>query len=274
MGRALAALLWTLSAVAVAQEPGTTAPLPPFPADQPAVRSEAVHSEVVSSDDWSLHSGKTMGEKQSAVAGQAGWPGIQTEYMYGLRPFLDLGGRFEFDWSFLGDTKATAPGIKLQGIVRLHLLDAGRVVLSARFEPGFMTFFFSSNGVQALSPSGSPMLRVRTPSPRQVTDVPTYSSSVSYYGTLVGITLPVGLEAGMPVAPGFLLNAKFSVPFTVTFGDLNGGTIIPLMFGVGMEYRLEPRLSLVVDLAAGPIIYVNSGTDFALNALAGVAYKL
>ncbi|HUM12957.1 MAG TPA: hypothetical protein VLT82_18560 [Myxococcaceae bacterium] len=277
MVRASLALVCLLSAVSLAQEQPASPEQPPAPSPQTPAEAAAT-APVPSSEsaaDWSMRSGKTMGEGQSAVAGEAGWPGIQTEYLFGLRPFLDLGGRFEFDWSFLGDTKNTAPGIKFQGILRVHMFDAGKLVFSARFEPGFLAFFFSSNGVQQSQSPGRgspPALRQR--SPAQVTEpIPSYSSA-SYYGTLTGITLPVSLEAGMPVSPGLLLNAKVAVPLTFTFGDVNGGTVIPLIFGVGAEYRLNPRLSIIVDLGAGPLFYVNSGTEFALNTMAGVAYKL
>jgi hypothetical protein len=280
MHRAIVAWLCTFS-VALAQE----AVSPPPPASRSVEQvSATAQPEPTPGDDWSLHSGKTMGQDQSAISGEVGWPGLQTEYMYGVQPFLDLGARFEFDWSFLGDLKTTAPGIRLQGILRLHLLDMGKVVMSLRFEPGFLAFFFSGNGVNALSPGPGPSTEFRSSprppvarlrSPRQITEpIPGESSSASYYGTLFGITTPVALEFGMPIQPGFLLNARVSVPLTFTFGDLNGGTIIPVMIGLGMEYRLQPRLSLIADLAAGPIFYVSSGTNFALQAQVGVAYRL
>ena len=47
------------------------------------------------------------------------------------------------------------------------------------------------------------------------------------------------------------LNARVSVPTTVIFGDVNGMTVVPVMIGVGGEYRLQPMLALVVDLAPG-----------------------
>ena len=306
MHRAIVAWLCTLSAVAFAQQPppgpatpgtpgteqaappaaapGTEQATPPAPASTSVEQVSATPVPgATPSEDWSMHSGRTMGENQSAIAGEVGWPGLQTEYMFGIKPFLDLGARFEFDWSFLGDTKTTAPGIKLQGIIRVHLLDMGKVAMSFRFEPGFLTFFFSSNGVAALSPGPSPSTDFRgvprgplatLRSPRQVTAPPSYSSSSSYSGTVFGITTPVGLEFGIPVQSNFLLNAKVSVPLTFTFGDVNGGTIVPVMLGVGIEYRFQPRLSLIGDLAAGPIFYVNSGTEFGLQAQVGVAYKL
>lgn len=103
-------------------------------------------------------------------------------------------------------------------------------------------------------------------------EVPSHSSA-SFYGTTTGITLPVAIEAGLPMSPVLKLNARVSVPTTIIFGDVNGTTVVPVMIGVGGEYRLQPRLALVIDLAAGPIFY-NSGADFGFHAMVGVAYEL
>ncbi|HET9037406.1 MAG TPA: hypothetical protein VFN45_14430 [Myxococcaceae bacterium] len=281
MVRATLALVCCLSAVSQAQEP-PAAPLPPEPQAQPPVLEPQTPADAAATAptptgepgaDWSLRSGQTMGQDQSAVSGQAGWPGIQTEYIYGIRPFLDLGGRFEFDYSFLGDPDETAPGIKFQGIIRVHLFDAGKLVFSARFEPGFLAFFFSSNGVQKVRTSGVPAaLRVRSPRQVEPVPIPDYSSQ-SFSGTTTGITLPEALEVGLPVSAVWKVNARVSVPTTIIFGDVNGTTVVPVMVGVGAEYRLQPRLSLVADLAAGPIFY-SSGSDFGFHTMVGVAWKL
>jgi len=282
-------LVCCLSAVSLAQ---TESPPPPEPQTQPSPTPNALEPQTPADaaatapvpspggEDWSMHSGYTMGEGQSAVDGQAGWPGIQTEYMFGLKPFLDIGGRFSFDYSFLGDTSTKGPGIRFQGIIRLHAFDAGKLVFSARFEPGFMSFFFGSGGSSALTPGPVPppqqLRALRSRTPAQVTAPPDYSSSgASFYGTTTSITLPLSLEAGMPIQPGWLINGRVSLPLTFVLGSY-GGTVLPVMVGVGTEYRFNPRLALIADLAAGPVFYLGEGggTDFGFNALVGVAYKL
>ena len=283
MARVTLALVCCLSAVSVAQTspPAPSPPPSPPPLEAQTPADAAATAPVPTGEtDWSMHSGQTMGEGQSAIEGQGGWPGFQTEYMVGLKPFLDLGGRFSFDYSFLGDTQAKGPGIRFQGIIRVHVFDAGAVKFSARFEPGFMTFFFGTGGASALAPGPAPspqMLRALHPrSPAQIELPPESNSSsgVSFYGTTTSITLPLSLEAGFPIQPGFLLNGRVSLPLTFVLGDY-GGTVLPVMLGVGTEYRFNPRLALIADLAAGPIFYLGGGgTDFGFNAMVGVAYKL
>jgi hypothetical protein len=46
------------------------------------------------------------------------------------------------------------------------------------------------------------------------------------------------------------LNACVSVAPTIIFGDLNGTTVVPLMFGLGGEYLLQPRPAPLFNLAA------------------------
>ena len=72
-----------------------------------------------------------------------------------------------------------------------------------------------------------------------------------------------------------IANASFDVPFWFTFGDLSQFHI-PLLFGVGAEYALQPNLALTVKFKAGPDIGTGdfSSTNFALYALVGVAYKM
>jgi hypothetical protein len=62
----------------------------------------------------------------------------------------------------------------------------------------------------------------------------------------------------------------------VDFGNSVTIFYLPIMFGGGLEYLLEPNLALTFKLRVGPTIrFANGGSDsaFTLNALFGVAYK-
>jgi hypothetical protein len=48
---------------------------------------------------------------------------------------------------------------------------------------------------------------------------------------------------------------------------------VPLMFGLGGEYLLQPRLALLVNLAAGSIFY-SSGADCGFHTLVAVGFRL
>ena len=58
----------------------------------------------------------------------------------------------------------------------------------------------------------------------------------------------------------------------VTFSP--GNFFIPLMFGGGVEYLLQPNLDLTFKLALGPTIATSGGSSFTLQTLLGLAYKL
>jgi hypothetical protein len=169
MVRATLALVCCLSAVSLAQEP-PAAPLPPEP-QAPAPASGAPDSGGMRrataptptgepGADWSLRSGQTMGQDQSAVAGQAGWPGILTEYIYGIRPFLDPRRAVRVRLQLPRRPGGDGAGDQVPGASSaLHLFDAGKLVFSvARFERGFLAFFSSKRG-----PAGPDVGRSRRP---------------------------------------------------------------------------------------------------------------
>jgi hypothetical protein len=61
----------------------------------------------------------------------------------------------------------------------------------------------------------------------------------------------------------------------VTFGDFSA-FYLPIMFGGGVEYLIEPNIALTFKLRMGPTIeFANGGSasTFTLNALFGVAYR-
>jgi hypothetical protein len=59
-----------------------------------------------------------------------------------------------------------------------------------------------------------------------------------------------------------------------TFGDVNA-FYIPLLFGGGVEYLIQPNLAITGKLKVGPTFGTGdaSGSAFTLYALVGAAYK-
>jgi hypothetical protein len=65
--------------------------------------------------------------------------------------------------------------------------------------------------------------------------------------------LPVGAQFGIPIDPKVTINAVLRHSVLVTFGTFSSFHM-PLLFGGGVEYLLEPNLALTFKLRLGPDI--------------------
>jgi hypothetical protein len=203
---------------------------------------------------WTVDSAQTVGDGANVLRGQVGWPGLWLDFIHGVDPTFDLGGRFALNWGGFdgalnncysvfgfGGCTGTNIGLSVQLLLRKQLTEIGGFKLALTFDPGFLLVF----------PPGT---------------------------TNFGIAFPIGAQMGFPVDDKLTFNASFELPFYITFGSNGGPTIfyIPLLFGGGVEYMLQQDLLLTFKLAMGPSIPTcsNCSTAFALEGLAGVAYKL
>jgi hypothetical protein len=74
------------------------------------------------------------------------------------------------------------------------------------------------------------------------------------------------------------LNASFAAPMYVDFYKGSAGFVVPILFGGGAEYLLDPNIALTFRVALGPSFvagtgYVGGSPAFTLYALFGAAYK-
>lgn len=201
--------------------------------------NRAAEAATHSGGGWTVLTGETVGANVTAVHAQAGWPGISATLLYGYTPTVDLGGIFTFNYGYEGDVNIVHPGLKLQGYGKASLLANPKYNLGVWFAPGFLTYFFG--GV---------------------------------VGTQWGVTFPIGLIFGLPVASNVNVAFNFDLPMFVTFGDF-GQFTVPILFGGGVEYFLEKNMALTFNFRAGPMIFAKSSvTDFAMQAQVGFAFKL
>ena len=88
-------------------------------------------------------------------------------------------------------------------------------------------------------------------------------------------------QIGFPVNNKLVFNASFELPMFITFSDglsndgRGGAFYLPLLFGGGVEYLLQPNLSLTFKLALGVTISTNSPNEissaaFTLETMAGI----
>src|SRR4051812_18099563 len=83
---------------------------------------------------WSVYTGKTVGNGETVVGGEVGWPGLYGFVLKGVSPKVDLGGRVGLTYGQEGIvTQGTVPGISLQGVARIALLHESRFNLGVTF---------------------------------------------------------------------------------------------------------------------------------------------
>ena len=198
---------------------------------------------------WTVDSGTTVGDGANVVRAQVGWPGLWLDFVHGMSSTFDIGGRLGLNWGgpdgavnycasagvFGNVCGGTTFNIDFQLLLRATVTEIAGYKLALTFNPGFI--IFTSGGT-------------------------------------TGINLPIGAQMGFPINEKMILNASFEVPMYATFGT-GGSFFIPLLFGGGIEYAIQPNLLLTGKLALGVSIPTLSGAaaSFAMNFLAGVAYK-
>jgi hypothetical protein len=215
----------------------------------PLARAQIASSSPRSSrDDWSATQARTLGAGRNAVTGEAGWPGIGLQYLYGLDDATDVGGRIGFNYGFF-NTTASLIGVDLQAAFRRFLMRSGDFDIEAHATPGIA--IYGNHGL-----------------------------------TLFGVEAPVGLVAAYRVDPRLTVSVGGDVPILLSLTNPFGIVLGPLV-GAGGEYKLEPNLALTAKFRVGPEIALEGnvrdsagnefgGTSgqFAFQALVGVAYAL
>ncbi len=171
----------------------------------------------------SVLSGKPLGSG-TVVHGQIGWPGLSFTLLTSGGDRVDFGGRLSLLYGYEGITRMSGvPGLKLQGVLRLGLLERGRMNLGLKFSPGPFFYFFQG-------------------------------------GTEVGLALPIDLALGLALSPKLMLSFGLDVPMFAVFGPY-GGLAVPVLLGGGVEYALDGQLALTANLRVGPSVPL-TGYDY------------
>lgn len=120
MGRLLTALILLAPAVALADQP----PPPPI-----------ASSVRPTSDQLSVHGGRTIGNGEVVLSAGAGWPGIYAELLIAPSSRFNLGFRAGFEWGSALLGFGTGTGGSVSFPMRLLLYASGDVDFSAYLRP-------------------------------------------------------------------------------------------------------------------------------------------
>lgn len=186
----------------------------------------------------SAFGGEPLPQGASIFHGQFGWPGLWLTFLHGASSRLSLGGRFSFDYGFESQLGNIDLGVKFQALVRLGLVDTGKVSIGLDLAPGLLLHFGQAGLVT------------------------------------FGLPIPVAVVMGIPVNDAFSLHVAMEVPMLATLtGQV--GVYVPLLFGGGLEYALDRNLQITLALRMGPFIDAPRGrANFGLNALFGIAFRI
>jgi hypothetical protein len=193
--------------------------------------------EVPPSGNWSATAGRTVGNGNSVLQAEVGWPGIGFTYLHGVNATTDVGFHVGFNYGFEGTTNSVA-GLNLAVPYRHVLGQAGDTTFSFRTDPGLTVY--GNNG-----------------------------------STLVGVGGPIGVVAGFRVDPRLTLDLGFDVPVLVSFSNPAGFHFGP-QAGGGGEYLIDNNLAVTARVRVGPQFALDSsgtGHQTAFTTLIGLAYN-
>lgn len=190
---------------------------------------------------WSVLSGQGVGSDASVLVAEVGFPGLTLAYLRGLNSKVDIGGRFFFNYAVENLITAIYPGVKAEVFARVQLIDTAKLALGLELGAGAFGYFASWNSI-------------------------------------AGVSLPVGLQLGIPVGSALMINAGLEMPLYVVFGT-TGGLTLPILIGAGVEYFIDRRLAATFHTRIGPSVNntgfrFGSRGDLAFEAQFGVAYRL
>jgi hypothetical protein len=191
---------------------------------------------------WLLNGGN-VGSGRNAVLAEIGWPGIGAMLLHGNTSRFDVGGYATFNYGLEGIPSVGAwPGFKAGVALRLGILRQPRFNLGVRLMPGVALYLRTA------------------------------------YAPNYALHLPAALMVGVGVTPQFWIHAGVEVPLSIFLGR-NLGFLFPVEPAVGFEYKVDPQLSLTLDLRAGlafgdlPFALGRADLAPALRLMFGVGYR-
>ncbi|HUJ29270.1 MAG TPA: hypothetical protein VLW85_24790 [Myxococcales bacterium] len=205
-----------------------------------AARAQLVETSIPVTGDlnWSATAGRTIGQNNSALQAEAGWPGIGFTWLHGIDPRSDVGLHVGFNYGLEGTTNTTA-GVNVAVPYRRTLGGLGDTSFLFEMQPGFS--MYGNNG-----------------------------------GVLFGVGGPLGVVAGFKMSPQLTLDAAADVTVLWSFSNPAGFLFGPQVGG-GFEYLLDPNLAVTGRVRVGPEFAFDTaghGSQTAFQTLLGLAWNL
>jgi hypothetical protein len=186
--------------------------------------------------EWSATAGRTVGDGNSVLQVEAGWPGIGFTYLHGASEATDIGFHVGFNYGFEGTTNTVA-GVNFAVPYRHMLAQTGDTTFTFRADPGLSIY--------------------------------------GNHGALVAVGGPIGVVVGFHVDPRLTLSAGVDVPVLFSFSNPAGFLFGP-QAGGGAEYLIDRNLAVTARFRVGPqfgLTTLGSSGQTAFTTLIGLAYN-
>lgn len=187
--------------------------------------------------NWSATAGRTVGDGNSVLQAEAGWPGIGFTYLKGVNDNTDLGFHVGLNYGFEGTTNSVV-GLNLAVPYRHTLGTIGDTAFAIEAQPGLSVY--GNHG-----------------------------------SALVGVGGPLGVVAGLKVTERLTLDLAADVPVLLSFANPAGFLFGP-QFGGGGEYLIDANLAVTARLRVGPeygFDTAGTGSQTGFTTLIGLAYN-
>ena len=185
---------------------------------------------------WSVVGPKTVAPGSNVLEAWAGYPSISAGWLHGVSSGINIGARVGFVYGVEGMFRDSAPGLRVQGVFKLRLLDSGKVSLGLTFDPGVLY----------------------------------YASYLQ--GARWGLTVPVGFRLGIAASSALSVAVLVDVPMWVEFGTF-GGFNLPILTGGGVEYFITSQLAVFVRARIGPTLRTGRPAEVTFDAGLGIGYR-
>jgi hypothetical protein len=189
---------------------------------------------------WSVATGETVSPDRDALRFDLGWPGIGFTYLHGLGDRRDVGVRVDLLYGF-EQTNNSKFGLGMGIPYRLVVNRDERITIEVHIEPG---------------------MRI-------------YPGDTFTGGTDFFIRCPLGGLLGIQVTPELRLAAGADLNFALQI-PRTGYLEIGPDFGFAVEYQVDRKLNLALNVRFGPQFYTfqNSPTDFAFITQIVLGYRM
>jgi hypothetical protein len=188
--------------------------------------------------NWTATAGQTVGNNNSVLQAEVGWPGVDFTWLHGANETTDIGLHVGLNYGFEGTTN-TVTGFNLAVPYRHMLGQMGDTTVAFRTDPGLTVY--GNHG-----------------------------------SALVGVGGPIGVVMGFHLDPRLTLDIGADVPVLISFSNPAGFVFGPQVGGGG-EYLIDQNLAVTARVRVGPEFALDSAgtaTQTAFTTMIGLAYNM